>query len=171
MDWRRGPTVVQFGDVDYAVCVKVHRLPKCGGWWALFLCPRCGHGAQRLRLLDDAPACGACVRASGLIFRSQSVRTEKRHLVAAPPRLARLNCNGPLRAHARPRRTFDRHANLEIVLRRSLIVARQFAIDEDDKMRKDHYRPGVPATVASLDHPYLSAPLRTHHRMKQRWLV
>jgi hypothetical protein len=27
--------VVQFGDVGYAVGVKVHRFPKCGGWWAL----------------------------------------------------------------------------------------------------------------------------------------
>ena len=46
---------------------------------AMFVCPRCGGGSQRLRLLDDRPACGKCVRASGLIYRSQSIRTEKRH--------------------------------------------------------------------------------------------
>jgi hypothetical protein len=77
-------TTVQFGDVGYAVGVKVHRFPKCGGWWGLFICPRCGGGAQRLRLLDDRPACGKCVRASGLIYRSQSIRTEERHVVTAP---------------------------------------------------------------------------------------
>jgi hypothetical protein len=49
-------TTVQFGDVGYGVGVKVHRFPKCRGWWALFICPRCGGGAQRLRLLDDQPA-------------------------------------------------------------------------------------------------------------------
>ena len=82
--------IVHFADVGYVVDVKVHRFRKCGGWWALFLCPRCGGGAQRLRLLDDKPACRACVLASGLIYPSQSVRTEKRHLVTAPPRIVRV---------------------------------------------------------------------------------
>jgi hypothetical protein len=72
-----------------------------------------------------------------LIYRSQSIRTEKRHAVTAPPRLARLNSDRPLRVHARPGRTFDGRANLEIALRRSLIVARQHAIDEHHKMLKD----------------------------------
>ncbi len=90
--------------------------------------------AAWLRLLDDRPACGKCVRASGLIYRSQSVRTEKRHTVTAPPRLARLNSDWPLRVHPRPGRTIDRRASLEARLRRSLlIVARQFAIDEHDE--------------------------------------
>jgi hypothetical protein len=126
---------VQFGDVGYVVGVKVHRFPKCGGWWALFLCPRCGSGAQRLRLLDDKPACRVCVLASGLIYRSQSVRTEKRHLVTAPPRIARLNSDKPLRVHARPGRTFDGRANLELALRRSLLVHRQHTLRDVDKLR------------------------------------
>jgi hypothetical protein len=50
------------------------RLP-CGAVWSMFICPRCHGRAQRLRLLDDLPAFGACVRASGLLYRSQSVRT------------------------------------------------------------------------------------------------
>ena len=101
-------TTVQFGDVGYGVGVKVHRFRKCGGWWALFICPRCGGGAQRLRLLDDWPACGACVRASGLKYRSRSTPTQKRHLVTAPPRIARLASDKPLRVHARPGRTLRR---------------------------------------------------------------
>ena len=73
--WRRwGP---------YQVGVKLRRF-RNGGFWAMLVCPRCGGGSQRLRLLDGQPACGKCVRASGLIYRSQSVRTEKRHSVTAP---------------------------------------------------------------------------------------
>jgi hypothetical protein len=75
------------------------------------------------------PACGKCVRASGLIYRSQSVRTEKRHTVTAPPRLAMLNSDKPLRVHPRPGRTFDGRANIEFALRRSLIVARKHGVD------------------------------------------
>jgi hypothetical protein len=126
-------TTVQFGDVGYGVGVKVHRFPKCGGWWALFICPRCGGGAQRLRLLDHQPACMACVKASGLIYRSQSVRTEKRHTVTAPPRLARLNGEWPLRVHARPGRGLEGRAKIELALKRSLIVARRAKIAQFDK--------------------------------------
>jgi hypothetical protein len=125
-------TVVQLGDVGYWVGVKVHRFPKCGGWWALFICPRCGGGAQ-MRLLDDRPACGACVRASGLKYRSRSTPTEKRHLVTAPPRIARLASDKPLRVHARPGRTFDGRVNVELAPKRSLIVARRAKIAQFEK--------------------------------------
>ena len=121
---------VRFGDdgVEYQVGVKVRRF-RNGGFWAMLICPRCGGGSQRLRLLDGVPSCGACVRASGLIYRSQSVRTEKRHTVTAPPRLAQLNSDKPLRVHARPGRMLDRRANLEFALRRSRIVARKHGVD------------------------------------------
>ena len=99
---------VRFGDdgVEYQVGVTLRRF-RNRGFWAMLVCPRCGGGSQRLRLLDDRPVCGACVRASGLIYRSQSVRTEKRHLVTAPPRLAQLNSDRPSRVHARPGRMLD----------------------------------------------------------------
>jgi hypothetical protein len=111
---------VRFGDdgVEYQLGVRVRRF-RNGGFWAMLVCPRCGGGSQRLRLLDDAPACGKCVRASGLIYRSQSTRTEKRHLVTAPPRLAKLNSDRPLRVHPRAGRTIDGRANMEFALRRS----------------------------------------------------
>jgi len=122
--------LVRFGDdgVEYQVGVRLRRF-RNSGFWAMFICPRCGGGSQRLRLLDDRPACGKCVKASGLIYRSQSVRTEKRHTVTTPPRLARLNSDKPLRVHARPGRMLDRRANLEFALRRSRIVARKHGVD------------------------------------------
>jgi hypothetical protein len=122
--------LVRFGDdrVEYQVGVRMRQFPN-GGFWVRFVCPLCGGGSQRLRLLDDRPACGKCVRASGLIYRSQSVRTEKRHTVTAPPRLARLNSGGPLRVHPRPGRMLDGRANLEFALRRSRIVARKHGVD------------------------------------------
>ena len=121
---------VRFGDdkVEYQVGVR-QAASGNGGFWAMLVCPRCDGGAQRLRLLDDRPACGKCVRASGLIYRSQSVRTEKRHLVTAPPRLAKLNSDRPLRVHPRAGRTIDGRANIEFALRRSRIVARKHGVD------------------------------------------
>jgi hypothetical protein len=125
---------IRFGDdgVEYQVGVRLRRF-RNRGFWAMFVCPRCGGGAQRLRLLDDRPACGRCIRASGLIYRSQSVRTEKRHLVTAPPRLARLKTDRPLRVYPRPGRMLDRRANIELALKRSLIVARRAKIAQFDK--------------------------------------
>jgi hypothetical protein len=121
---------VRFGDdlVEHWVGVRLRRF-RNGGFWAMLVCPQCGGASQRLRLLDDRPACGRCVRASGLIYRSQSLRTEKRHLVTAPPRIARLSSDKPLRIHPRPGRQFDRRANLEFALRRSRIVARKHGVD------------------------------------------
>jgi hypothetical protein len=81
-------------------------------------------GSQRLRLLDGQPACSKCVRASGLIYRSQSIRTEKRHAVTAPPRIALICRDTPMRVNARPNRVAERRMNAKNALRRSLIVAR-----------------------------------------------
>ena len=119
--------------ISACICgVKAKPLP-CGAAWSLFIRPGCGGGSQRLRLLDDRPACGKCVskcvRASGLIYRSQATRTEKRHTVTAPPRFVRLNSDRPLRVHPRPGRTFDGRANIEFALRRSRIVARKHGVD------------------------------------------
>jgi hypothetical protein len=126
--------LIRFGDegVEYQVGVTLRRF-RNRGFWAMFVCPRCGGGSQRLRLIDDRPACGACVRASGLIYRSQATRTEKRHLLTAPPRIDRLNSDKPLRVHSRPGRTFDRRANMELALERSLIVARRAGIAQFEK--------------------------------------
>jgi hypothetical protein len=123
-------TLIRFDDsgIDYQVGVTAKPLP-CGAVWSMFICPQCNARAQRLRLLDGVPSCGACVRTSGLIYRSQATRTEKRHAVTAPPRLAQLNSDRPLRVHARPGRMLDRRANLEFALRRSRIVARKHGVD------------------------------------------
>jgi hypothetical protein len=126
--------LVRFGDdgVEYQVGVRLRRF-RNSGFWAMFICPRCGGGAQRLRLLDDRPACGACVKASGLIYRSQSVRTENRHMVTAPLRIALLNGDKPARVNPRPGRRLDRRAPIVAALKRSLLVARRRGIAEFEK--------------------------------------
>jgi hypothetical protein len=53
--------------------------------------------------------------------------------ITAPPRLARLNSDQPLRVHARPGRTFDGRVNTELALKRSLIVARKAKIAQFEK--------------------------------------
>jgi hypothetical protein len=125
-----GTALIRFGDdgVEYQVGVRMRQFPN-GGFWARFACPRCDGGSQRLRLLDGQPACGKCIRASGLIYRSQSIRTEKRHLSTAPPRMALLSGDKPARVNPRPGRKVDRRANLEFALRRSRIVARKHGVD------------------------------------------
>jgi hypothetical protein len=111
---RRGDAtaLVRFDDngFQYGVGVRARHL-RNGGFWAMLVCPRCGGGAQRLRLLDGKPACGKCVRASGLRYRSESISTEVRHLATAPPRIARLNSATPARLFPRPGRMLDRRAN------------------------------------------------------------
>ena len=121
---------VRFGDdgVEYQVGVTLRRFTN-GGFWAMLVCPRCGGGSQRLRLLDHQPVCGKCARASGLIYRSQSIRTEKRHAVTAPPRIALLRRDTPMRVNSRPNRVAERRVNAEIALRRSRIVARKHGVD------------------------------------------
>jgi hypothetical protein len=130
-------TRIRFADDggEYQVGVRV-RIFKNNGFWARFICPRCDRSAQRLRLLGDKPACGACVRASGLIYRSQATRTEKRYAVTAPPRIARLNGGGPCRVH-RPGRKVERRANVELKLRRSILIARRFGVEEFERRVKD----------------------------------
>jgi hypothetical protein len=114
--------------VEYQVSVRMMHFPG-GGFWARFVCPRCDGGSQRLRLLDGQPACVKCARAAGLIYRSQSIRTEKRHVVTAPPRIALLRRDTPMRINSRPNRVAERRANIEFALRRSLIVARKHGVD------------------------------------------
>jgi hypothetical protein len=65
------------------------------------------------------------------------MRAESRHLITAPPRIALLSADKPARLSPRPGRKLDRRTNIEAKLRRSLIVARQHAIDKHDKMLKD----------------------------------
>jgi hypothetical protein len=125
---------VRFGDdgVEHGVGVRIRPFPN-GGFWAMLVCPRCGGGAQRLRLLDDKPACGKCVRASGLRYRVESTATEDRHLLTAPERIARLSGDKPARVNPRPGRRLDRRAPTEAALKRSLLLARHRGIAEFEK--------------------------------------
>jgi hypothetical protein len=126
--------LVWFGDdgVEYVVGVRIRPF-RNGGFWAMFVCQRCSGGAQRLRLLDDTPACGKCVRATGLRYRVESTPTKDRHLLTAPKRIDRLNRDKPARVNPRPGRKLDRRASIEAALKRSLIVARRHGIAEFEK--------------------------------------
>jgi hypothetical protein len=126
--------LVRFGDdkVEYGVGVRTRPF-RNGGFWALLVCPRCGGGAQRLRLFDNRPACGKCVRASGLRYRVESTAAKDRHLLTAPERIARLNGDKPARVNPRPGRKLDRRAPIEAALKRSLLVARRRGIAEFEK--------------------------------------
>jgi hypothetical protein len=128
-------TTVAFGEVIFNVALSLVRFPN-GGSWSFFLCP-CGRRARTIRLFEGGLTCRSCLAARGLRPRVQLIATHKRAAYHAPRILARLNSNAPARVFPRPGRKLDRRANLEARLRRSLIVARQFEIDEHNKMLRD----------------------------------
>jgi hypothetical protein len=120
-------TTVMFGDVGSVVALSPLRFPNTGSW-SFFICT-CGRRARTMRLLDGHLRCRHCCKASGLRYRVELIRTEKRAAYHAPRILARLNSATPARLHPRPGRMLDRRANLEFVLRRSRIVARKHGVD------------------------------------------
>jgi hypothetical protein len=128
-------TTVKFDNVEFVVALSLRRFPN-GGNWSFFVCS-CGRRARILRLFECGLACSRCLEARGLRPRVQLIRTEQRAAYHAPRILSRLNSETPARLFPRLGRKLDRRANLEAKLRRSLIVARQFAIDEHDKMLRD----------------------------------
>ena len=121
-----------YDGVEHGVGVRVRRF-RNGGFWAMLVCPGCGGGAQRLRLLEDRPACGKCVRASGLRYRVESTASKDRDLLTAPERIARLNGDKPARVNPRPGRRLDRRAPIGAALKRWLLVARRCGIAEFEK--------------------------------------
>jgi hypothetical protein len=147
-------TLVQFGDesVEWGVGVRIRPF-RNGGFWAMLVCPRCGGGAQRLRLLDNTPACGKCVRASGLRYRVESTSAKDRHLLTAPDRIAKLK--GPARLNPRSGRRLDRRAPIEAALKRSLLVARR-------RRANFHGKPVVPDSLAHLDPDLVVETLSRH---------
>jgi hypothetical protein len=71
--------------------------------------------------------------ARGLRARVELVRTENRAAYHSPKRLARLNSDTPARLHPRPGRKLDRRANLELRLKRSVVVERRAKIAQFEK--------------------------------------
>jgi hypothetical protein len=118
------------GDTLFVVALAHLQYPN-GGGWSFFRCP-CGRLARILRLCDSTLACRGCLKARGLRHRVELIATPARAAYTAPRRIARLN--GPAaRLHPRLGRLLDRRSSLEASLRRSLIVARQHALDEHDE--------------------------------------
>jgi hypothetical protein len=125
-------TAVRFDDVEFTVGLALVCFPN-GGNWSLFIAPCCGHKVRTLRLLDGDPVCCRCCRARGLRSRVELIRTEKRAAWHAQKRIERLNSDTPARLHPRPGRMLDRRANLELALKRSLIVERRAKIAQFEK--------------------------------------
>jgi hypothetical protein len=125
-------TTISFPDhaIAFVVALSHFRWPN-GGGWSFFRCP-CGARARILRLTPTGLACHRCLSARGFRNRVQLIPTPDRVALTAPRRLERLT-SSPARLHTRPGRTLDARHRLEAALRRSLIVARQAALDEHQK--------------------------------------
>ena len=116
--------------VEFVVGVTSMRF-RSGGDWSLFQC-LCGRRCQKLRLFEGKPTCAHCIRATGMRYRVELVRSSQRAALTAPKRIARLVNPNPVGLKGRA--TLPRRGLLEARLRRSLIVARQYALDEHEKM-------------------------------------
>jgi hypothetical protein len=127
-------TTVGFGEIRFVVELLLHRF-KNGGSWSLFRCPRCGRRARILRLHEGGPGCCRCCKARGYHARVELLDYRKRAPYLAPKRIERLNSDIPARLHPRPGRMLDRRANMELALKRSLIVERRGKIAQFEKVR------------------------------------
>jgi hypothetical protein len=127
-------TTVSFDEVAFTVGLQ-HIHFRTGGGWSFFVCP-CGRRARTLRLYEGGLACRGCLKARGFRHRVELIPTERRAAYHAPRLIARLTSATPARLHSGRGRMLDKRVNMEFTLRRSLIVARQHALDEHDKMLK-----------------------------------
>jgi hypothetical protein len=125
-------TTVSFGDISFNVAISHRKFPN-GGSWSFYQCP-CGRRCRILRLYDGELACRWCLAARGMRGRVELIATSQRAARVVPGLIARLTSAEPARLHPRPGRVFDRRFRLEAKVRRSLIVARQAALDEHDEM-------------------------------------
>jgi hypothetical protein len=121
-------------DVSFVVGLSLRRFPN-GGNWSFFRCP-CGRSCRTLRLYEGSLACHGCLKARGLRNRIEFIPAHNRVAHTAPRLLARLTSPSPAKLYPRPGRKLDRRLRLELALRRSFIVARQYALDEHEKMLK-----------------------------------
>jgi hypothetical protein len=122
---------VKLGEDEFTVGLSLFRWPN-GGSWSFFVCP-CGRRARIIRLFEGGLACCRCLKARGLHARVELIRTEKRAALLTPNRLERLKSDTPARLNPRRGRMLDRRTNLELALKRSLIVARRAKIAQFDK--------------------------------------
>ena len=125
-------TTISFDDVAFTVGLQ-HIHFRTGGGWSFFVCP-CGRRARTLRLYEGGLACRGCLKARGFRHRVELIPTEQRAAYHAPRLIARLTSPLPAKLHPRNGEMLDKRVKMELALRRSLIVARQFAIDEHDKV-------------------------------------
>jgi hypothetical protein len=120
---------------DAVLTVGLHHLKfPNGGGWSFFVC-LCGRRCRTLRLYEGGLACHGCLKARGFRNRVELIETHKRAAYHAPRLLARLT-GPPARLYPQNGRMLDRRSWLEAKLRRSLIVARQHAVDEHERMLK-----------------------------------
>lgn len=125
-------TTVQFpgSETVFVVALSHFHWPN-GGGWSFFRCPCCRQ-CRTLRFYEGSPACRRCLAERGLRSRVELIRTQNRAAYHAPRILARLNSTTPARVNPRNGQMLDRRAHLEARLRRTIIVAKQFALDEHD---------------------------------------
>jgi hypothetical protein len=122
---------IKLGQYEFAVGLSLFRWPN-GGSWSFFVCP-CGRRARILRLFEGGLTCCRCLKARGLHARIELIRTERRSALLTPKRLERLKSEAPARLNPRPGRMLDRRTNIELALKRSLIVARRAKIVQFEK--------------------------------------
>jgi hypothetical protein len=162
-------TTLRFDDsgVEFVVEVTSKKFPRCGGDWSMFRC-HCGRRSQKIRLFEGRPTCAHCIRSTGMRYRTEMVsHASKRTALTAPKRIERLTSIEPACACPRPGRRLDRRANIELALKRSLIVERRAKIAQFEKgsgepMITPGGKAAIPDTVKHLDPDIVVEVLSRH---------
>jgi hypothetical protein len=103
-----------------------HRVFPNGGGWSFFTCPECGLPARILRLYEK-PMCQRCCGRRGARYRSAYGWSRLERAKQRNRRIEQLRAQlqgGPVRLKPRPGRVLDRRRDLQISLRRGLVVKR-----------------------------------------------
>jgi hypothetical protein len=128
--------VISFGEGADALVREVevwHRRWAHGRGLSLFLCPLCGGKAQLLKLYDGQPHCRNCLKRRGIQFQiaygtpAERAKAREKRIEALKAKLA----GGSIRARPRAGRSVERRRELELSLRRALIVEREKLLEAE----------------------------------------
>ncbi len=164
IDPSKGHAIVPFPDGKDRVIYTAHTRLRHGGGWSFFICPRCAALCVRLYLIDGAPRCSTCCKATGVYARSRygfgrdaRLRERDKHLDRMQ---AQLDTTTPLRFKPAPqhwrgkarlfvnsRSLVGRVRHSTIVCRLAQVASQQTANPGDDGLLRG-YRPRAEAARA-----------------------
>jgi hypothetical protein len=124
----------------------VHRRPRGGGEFSLFVAGCCGRGVRLLRLLDGAPICTTCCRAKGIVYRCNAMSPRQRAQASVIRLTAKLAMTYP-RKGAWGKAPLARRSRYEAALREAELRVAMYAKRSRKRLAKGLEPPPEPARI------------------------